>query len=156
MMFAEFRAQYPKGALVSQMLEFTQGQYVVSVAVQLEGEVLATGMATATTLEEAEDRARIRALEAFGLVEIDYDGTVHLIGDSDRPDTAQLSSTTPTQALLTASTPTPAPTPAAVENTENAEPTKPTELPSPRPTPPPPPLSPTHTPTHTHTHKQTH
>ena len=63
-MFAEFRAQYPTGALVSQMLEFTQGQYVVSVAVQLEGEILATGMAAATTLEEAEDR---------GLLELEMD-----------------------------------------------------------------------------------
>lgn len=104
-MFAEFRARYPTGALVSHMLEFAQGQYVVSVSVKQEGEVLATGMAAAGTLEEAEDRARIRALEAFGLVEIDYDGTVHLLGDGtlgDRTDMAQLSGTDPAQPLLAA------------------------------------------------------
>ena len=101
-MFAEFRARYPTGSLVSQMLEFAQGQYVVSVAVRQEGEVLATGMAAAATLEEAEDRARIRALEAFGLVEIEYDGTVHLLGEST--GIAQLSGTSSSQPLLSAGT----------------------------------------------------
>ncbi|MEM9771502.1 MAG: hypothetical protein AAF889_07900 [Cyanobacteria bacterium P01_D01_bin.73] len=103
-MFAEFRSRYPTGCLVSKMLEFTQGQYVVSVTVEQEGLVLATGLAAADTLEEAEDRARLRALEAFGLLEIDYDGSVTLLGE-DQPK--QISGAPSAQPLLTESRPKP-------------------------------------------------
>ncbi|MGD1938636.1 MAG: hypothetical protein ACFCA4_13950 [Cyanophyceae cyanobacterium] len=127
-MFAEFRSRYPTGCLVSKMLEFTQGQYVVTVAVEQEGQVLATGMAAADTLEEAEDRARVRALEAFGLVEIDYDGSVTLLGDSppnalpsnNRP-IAQLSGTASTQPLLAETVPSIE----AAESTPETTPEKP-------------------------------
>ncbi|MCG9887147.1 MAG: hypothetical protein MH825_16570 [Cyanobacteria bacterium] len=83
-MFAEFRAQYPTGSLVSKLIEAANGQYIIRVTVKLGGETVATGMAAAATLEEAEDRARVRALEAFGFVMEDAAGQVYLLQPGDR------------------------------------------------------------------------
>jgi hypothetical protein len=83
-MFAEFRAQYPTGSLVSKLIEAANGQYIIRVAVKVGGETVATGMAAAATLEEAEDRARVRALEAFGFVMEDGAGQVYLLQPGDR------------------------------------------------------------------------
>lgn len=54
-------------SLVSELLTIYQGKYVVRVAVQVDGIVRATGMATAETLEAAEDKARERAIACFNL-----------------------------------------------------------------------------------------
>ncbi|MGD1849870.1 MAG: hypothetical protein ACFCBU_04465 [Cyanophyceae cyanobacterium] len=142
-MFAEFRSRSPTGCLVSKMLEFTQGQYVVSVAVEQDGQVLATGMAAADTLEEAEDRARVRALEAFGLVAIDYDGSVTLLGgdsssalpsnalpSNNRP-IAQLAGTASAEPPLTETIPRAEATEVIAETAEVKEPPK-TASPSPQ------------------------
>lgn len=83
-MFAEFRAQYPTGSLVSKLVEGAKGQYIIRVSVKVDGRTVATGMAAAATLEEAEDRARIRALEAFGFVMEDGAGQVYLLQPGDR------------------------------------------------------------------------
>ncbi|MDZ4876429.1 MAG: hypothetical protein CLLPBCKN_005849 [Chroococcidiopsis cubana SAG 39.79] len=52
-------------SLISELLTIYQGKFVVRVAVQVDGIVRATGMATAETLEAAEDKARERAIACF-------------------------------------------------------------------------------------------
>ncbi len=66
-MFAQFQARYPTGSLISELMTIYHGKYVVRVLVLLEGVTRATGMAVADTIEAAEDRARIRALEVMGI-----------------------------------------------------------------------------------------
>ncbi|MGC9525597.1 MAG: hypothetical protein ACP5D7_08680 [Limnospira sp.] len=66
-MLAQFRARYPAGGLVSELLVIRDGQFIVRVLVLSGGVTLASGLATAETLEAAEDRARERALQALGM-----------------------------------------------------------------------------------------
>ena len=61
-MLAQFQARYPTGTLISELLTIYQVKFVVRVAVQIDGVTRATGMAAAETPEEAEDKARIRAI----------------------------------------------------------------------------------------------
>jgi hypothetical protein len=62
-----FRQQYPTGNLISNLLTIHDGQYVVQVVVQVEGQTLGSGLAAHSTLETAEDRAYTRALERLAL-----------------------------------------------------------------------------------------
>jgi hypothetical protein len=66
-LIAQFQSRYPNAGLISELLTIHEGSYVVRASVQLGGMMLATGMATAVELEQAEDRAKIRALEAIGI-----------------------------------------------------------------------------------------
>ncbi len=66
-MFSQFRAQYPTGSLISELLQIHEGNYIVRVLVQLGGYTLATGLAAHPNLEQAEDQARLRALAVLGL-----------------------------------------------------------------------------------------
>lgn len=66
-MFTQFRAQYPTGGLISELLQVHEGHYLVRTLVQVGGISLASGMASAATLELAEDRARIRALALLNI-----------------------------------------------------------------------------------------
>ncbi|MEG3894265.1 MULTISPECIES: hypothetical protein [unclassified Microcoleus] len=61
-MFAEFRALYPAGQLICELLTIHHGKFVVRCLVQVDGKTLATGMSAAESVEEAEDRARLRSL----------------------------------------------------------------------------------------------
>ncbi|MCC3407431.1 MAG: hypothetical protein JGK17_17925 [Microcoleus sp. PH2017_10_PVI_O_A] len=61
-MFAEFRALYPAGQLICELLTIHHGKFVVRCLVQVDGKTLATGMSAAESVEEAEDRARSRAM----------------------------------------------------------------------------------------------
>jgi hypothetical protein len=65
--FQKFRAQYPEGALVADLISIHDAQYVVRASVALAGEVIATGLAADQTVEVAEDKARDRALSILGL-----------------------------------------------------------------------------------------
>ncbi len=64
MMLAKFRSYYPQGSLVSELIDIDRGLYLVKVAIEVEGVVLATSLASGETIELAEDRARDRALSA--------------------------------------------------------------------------------------------
>ena len=64
---AQFQARYPMGSLTADLLDIRGDQYIVKASVQMGGNVLATGMAAATSIEAAEDRARLRALEVLGI-----------------------------------------------------------------------------------------
>ncbi len=61
-MLAQFQERYPQAILNSSLLTIYQGKFVVRVSVHLDGEIRATGMAAAETIEIAEDRARLRAI----------------------------------------------------------------------------------------------
>jgi hypothetical protein len=84
-MLAAFHNSYPTGSLISELIQIYHGKYIVKVSVQvretspLHGEAAsnlvnnttyATGMASAETIEEAEDRARERALAVLNLTNL--------------------------------------------------------------------------------------
>jgi hypothetical protein len=66
-MLAQFQSKYPQGSLTSELVEIFQGKYIVRASVQIEGVIRATGMAVSDNLEEAEDRARTRAIMVLGV-----------------------------------------------------------------------------------------
>ena len=66
-MLKKFRNCYPQGSLVGELIDIDRGLYIVKVSVQVEGIILATGLAAADKVETAEDRARERALAALTL-----------------------------------------------------------------------------------------
>ena len=66
-MFTQFRIIYPNGGLISELVAVDHGQYIIRTLVQDQGVTLATGLAAADTVEAAEDRSRIRALEVLDL-----------------------------------------------------------------------------------------
>lgn len=61
-MLGQFRVRYPMGNLLTELVTVHDGQYVVRASVVMGGTVWATGMAAATQVEAAEDRAKIRAI----------------------------------------------------------------------------------------------
>ena len=61
-MFEQFRRHFPRGSLISELVQIDRGKYIVRASVQNEGLTLATGLAAAETVEQAEDEARSRAL----------------------------------------------------------------------------------------------
>ncbi len=66
-MFAQFQSKYPFSSLTSELVEIFQGKYIVRAIVQIEGVIRATGMAASETIEDAEDKARVRALIVLGI-----------------------------------------------------------------------------------------
>ncbi|MEG3957982.1 hypothetical protein [Microcoleus sp. herbarium2] len=66
-MFAEFRALYPAGQLICELLTVHNGKFVVRCLVQVDGKTLATAMSAAESVEDAEDRARLRSIAVLGL-----------------------------------------------------------------------------------------
>ncbi len=68
-MLNKFRKIYPKGSIVSQLIKIDRDKYIVRASIEVEGKTLATGLASAQTVEAAEDRARERALAAAALPE---------------------------------------------------------------------------------------
>ncbi len=63
-MLNKFRKIYPKGGVISDLIKIDRDKYIVRASVEVEGRTLATGLGSAQTIEEAEDRARVRALVA--------------------------------------------------------------------------------------------
>jgi hypothetical protein len=70
-MLAQFQSLYPKGSIISELVQIFQGKYIVRVSVQIEGITRATAMAAAETVEVAEDLARDRALVVLGIQQED-------------------------------------------------------------------------------------
>ncbi|MCI3281151.1 hypothetical protein L5470_09225 [Synechococcus sp. PCC 6717] len=64
---SEFHRRYPTGSLVSELLQIHDDLFIVKTSLLVGGSVLATGMAAAPTLEQAEDSARQRALQLLGI-----------------------------------------------------------------------------------------
>ena len=63
----QLRSQYPTGCLSTDLVQIHQDQFVVRAVVQVDNMALVTALASASTIEVAEDRARTRVLEALGL-----------------------------------------------------------------------------------------
>jgi hypothetical protein len=66
-MLSQFRISYPKGCLISELVTIDHGKYIVRALVEVEKVTLATGLAAADTIEQAEDLARSRALAVLGI-----------------------------------------------------------------------------------------
>ena len=66
-MLERFRASYPTGCLISELITIHNGKYIVRALVLLNGETLATGLGSADTVELAEDKARERSLASLTL-----------------------------------------------------------------------------------------
>lgn len=64
-LFAQFQTRYPSGGLITELLTIHDGNYVVRALVNVGDRAIATGMAAASTVEAAEDQARLRALQVF-------------------------------------------------------------------------------------------
>jgi len=64
---AQLQARYPNASLIAEFVTVHQEHLVVRALVQVGGVPLATGMAAATDIEQAEDRAKVRALAALGI-----------------------------------------------------------------------------------------
>ncbi|NES69704.1 MAG: hypothetical protein F6K24_33070 [Okeania sp. SIO2D1] len=66
-MLERFRACYPTGCLISELITIHNGKYVVRVLVEVNGQTLASGLGAADTVELAEDQARKRSLAILPL-----------------------------------------------------------------------------------------
>lgn len=66
-MFEQFRRYFPRGCLITELVQIDHGKYIVRASVQNEGLTLATGLAAADTVEKAEDQARTRALAVLDI-----------------------------------------------------------------------------------------
>ncbi|MUG99932.1 hypothetical protein F7734_49720 [Scytonema sp. UIC 10036] len=69
-MLAQFQSKYPQGNLISELVQIYHGKYIVRASVQIDGATRATGMAAAEILEDAEDKARTRALMVLGITDL--------------------------------------------------------------------------------------
>ncbi|MDB9496773.1 hypothetical protein PN477_19235, partial [Spirulina subsalsa CS-330] len=58
----QFRACYPMGGVITELVLYKQGQYVVRCCLEVDGRAIATGLSAAPTVEAAEDQARDRAI----------------------------------------------------------------------------------------------
>ncbi len=61
-MLQKLRQRYPQVALISELVQIDHGKYIVRAIIEIEGKTVVTGLASADTVEIAEDRARERAL----------------------------------------------------------------------------------------------
>jgi hypothetical protein len=66
-MFNHFRTYYPQGNLISELVKIDRGQYIVRAIATANNTPLATSLAAAATVEQAEDIARERL---FALMDI--------------------------------------------------------------------------------------
>jgi len=60
----QFQTRYPMGCISAELLTIHQEQYVIRALIQVGGITIATAMAADSKLETAEDRAKLRVLEA--------------------------------------------------------------------------------------------
>jgi hypothetical protein len=63
----QFRVRYPTGSLIAELITIHDGFFVVRAIARVDEKMVATGLAAAMTVEEAEDRAKTRVLSMLGL-----------------------------------------------------------------------------------------
>lgn len=61
------KQQHPNCSLIAEFITYAASEYAVRAFVQVDDRILSTGMAAASKLEEAEDRAKVRAIKALGV-----------------------------------------------------------------------------------------
>lgn len=66
-LITQLQARYPTASLTSELLTIHQDSYVVRAVVRAGSIILATGLAAAVDIEQAEDRAKYRALSGLGI-----------------------------------------------------------------------------------------
>lgn len=66
-LFKLLNQQYPDSDLTSEFITYSGNEYAVCAMVKIGDRTLATGMAAASTIEAAEDRAKVRAIESLGI-----------------------------------------------------------------------------------------
>jgi len=119
-LLVQLRTTWPMAAVVAEFVTVQEGQFIVRALVQVGGVPLASGLATAATVEAAEDRAKERAIQALGLsaapsptaasspaVEVPFSGGMTSMG-AIAPTPAPVS---PSLNLPPLPTPAPVPTP---------------------------------------------
>lgn len=84
------------GSLTSELVHMQQGHYVVRASVQVGEVTLATGLSAATTVEQAEDQARSRALVVLG---IESSGYAHILDSAEVPAPARLNPASQSESL---------------------------------------------------------
>ena len=72
------KQQYPDSVLLTEFITHTASEYAVRALIQIGDRLLSTGMAASANLETAEDRARVRAIEALGMRELKDKGLVQV------------------------------------------------------------------------------
>ena len=66
-LFVQLQTRYPTSGLLTEVVQIHVDRFVVRAIVQLGNMTLATSLATATTVEQAEDQARLRVLALIGI-----------------------------------------------------------------------------------------
>lgn len=113
---SEFHRRYPTGSIVSDLLQIHDGLFIVKTTLLVGDTILATGMAAAPTLEQAEDSARQRALQLLG-IHLPVQTEAELIPRTPAAlEAAPWSEASNTDLLLE---PTPLPIPVAVSQRSN-------------------------------------
>ena len=73
-LYTQLQTRYPSSGLISELVQVQANQYVVRVSIQLGATTLVSGLAAATTVEQAEDLARLRALRLIGVIPLGFVG----------------------------------------------------------------------------------
>ncbi|WP_404786123.1 hypothetical protein [Altericista sp. CCNU0014] len=84
------------GSLISELLNIHEGKYIVKAIIQVGGSTLATGLSAATSIEQAEDQARVRALVVLGIDDRPYATQAQIVNSGPEEPAAR------TQARLAA------------------------------------------------------
>ncbi len=128
---AQFHHRYPTGSLTAELLQIHDGLFIVRAIVQVGGTMLATGLGSATTIEQAEDLARQRALAVLGIIITTYEPAAQLL---DHAPQALLNPAPPPQLK---SSPYPFPEPEPLPDWETSSDSHPSlftpEIPPPQP-----------------------
>lgn len=66
-MWQKFRVRYPTGSLITELITIHDGFFVVRAIVRVDEKIVVTSLASAITVEEAEDCAKTRVLSMLDL-----------------------------------------------------------------------------------------
>lgn len=66
-LFCQLQARYPTSSLLTEVAHVQDGQFTVRAIAHISGTPLASSLATAATVEQAEDQARVRLLRLLGV-----------------------------------------------------------------------------------------
>lgn len=66
-LFSQLQARYPSISLITEFVQKDTNYYIVRAIAQISGTPLATSLAGAATVEQAEDQARLRLLQLLGV-----------------------------------------------------------------------------------------
>lgn len=67
LLFSQLQSRYPGSSLTSELVQVHGDHLIVRAAVRSGSTLLATSMAAATTVEQAEDQAKVRVLSLLGI-----------------------------------------------------------------------------------------